>query len=188
MIDRDLLQHLLETAKPGTRLTIVIVDTPRAVTAIPSESIVERLASAKEAKNTDTTPMQSLETRTRPFTAAEVAEILQVEPTTIQKWCREGRFSGARNLRGAGWRIAPSAIVAFLNESQVGRAETRLPEGDEPHASENIARRDDGGTAISTSNRSAQLRFDAAELSAWRSGGSSGEHKCGYETMGESLP
>ena len=50
------------------------------------------------------------------FATHEVAEYLQVERTTVQRWCRSGHL---RCLKiGKGWRIHREALEDFLKQSE----------------------------------------------------------------------
>ena len=48
----------------------------------------------------------------RPLSTAEAAEILKVNPRTIQRWCKTGRLPNAYKLGGktAQWLIPPEDI------------------------------------------------------------------------------
>lgn len=47
------------------------------------------------------------------MTSAEAAELIGVNVKTIRRWLGDGKLSGA-NIPGAGWRITPADIDAFL--------------------------------------------------------------------------
>ena len=53
------------------------------------------------------------------LTVADVAAQLKVPEQAVRRWLREGRLGGMR-LGGtkAGWRIAPSDVARFVEESR----------------------------------------------------------------------
>lgn len=53
------------------------------------------------------------------LTVADVAAQLKVPEQAVRRWLREGRLGGMR-LGGtkAGWRIAPSDVERFVQESR----------------------------------------------------------------------
>lgn len=54
--------------------------------------------------------------REKMYTSTEVAERLGIARSTINMWCRKGRFTGAHHLFGSkmfGWIIPESAVQAM---------------------------------------------------------------------------
>jgi excisionase family DNA binding protein len=49
------------------------------------------------------------------FTVQQVAERLQVRQRTVKRWLLSGQLRGLK--AGRKWRVTPSAIEAFLQES-----------------------------------------------------------------------
>jgi excisionase family DNA binding protein len=45
----------------------------------------------------------------------DVAELLKVKPLTVRRWLASGVMTGAK-IPGAGWRLTPSDIEAWLNK------------------------------------------------------------------------
>lgn len=45
----------------------------------------------------------------------DVAELLKVKPVTVRRWLSSGAMTGAK-IPGAGWRLTPSDIEAWLNK------------------------------------------------------------------------
>src|SRR3954452_23179206 len=50
----------------------------------------------------------------------EVAERLGVQPTTVHRWCREGRMTCLKP--GKSWRIRASSLEAFLRQGEQSRS------------------------------------------------------------------
>lgn len=48
----------------------------------------------------------------------DVAELLKVKPVTVRRWLASGVMSGAK-IPGAGWRLTPSDIEAWLNKHRI---------------------------------------------------------------------
>ena len=69
--------------------------------------------------------------RETPFTCAELAAVLHVEPETVAQWCRSGWLLGAAKVGRAGWRIPASAVVAML-ETPGGRGAAGRADGAPP--------------------------------------------------------
>lgn len=52
------------------------------------------------------------------MTVPEVAELLRIHPETVRQWLREGRLTGVRISRRAGWRISDRDLNEFLSRDE----------------------------------------------------------------------
>jgi hypothetical protein len=159
------IRSLIAAARPGSRVTVIIVEVPW---DMPAEDSQDRsLVEASVAGLPPSVPdrfRQLLATRQKPFTATELAEYLSAEPKTVQAWCRGSRLPGATKLGRLGWRIPPSAIVAFLAaDGREGRS--RAPVAVNHRMSDAAP-----GVLSTESNASGPTDppFDPAALSIWR--------------------
>jgi hypothetical protein len=142
MIEAADLRDLLASAPPGTTITIVAVTlSPAAGASEPAAPV--RSAAAFDPRAGDVAPAHAGDApdaaggadaeerraapagdallawsgapeRREPYTAAELATMLQLTPDTIAAWCRKGLVPGATRPGRGGWRIPPSAVVRLL--------------------------------------------------------------------------
>ena len=61
------------------------------------------------------------------FTVEKVAELLEMKPTTIRKWLRQGLIQGTKF--GKEWRILERDFVAFIEEQRQKTIEEQKKEG-----------------------------------------------------------
>ena len=72
------------------------------------------------------------------YTVKDVAEMLNLTVTTVNRWCRAGRFSGARLRLGSpalGWQIPRDVVDSLLEEYGEQKGPEPLPgelERDQP--------------------------------------------------------
>jgi excisionase family DNA binding protein len=64
------------------------------------------------------------------FTAAEVAEILDIHPRTVGEYVREGKLKALQV--GGGWKISASAIRAFVRDQTLDQAQQKYLEESAP--------------------------------------------------------
>jgi excisionase family DNA binding protein len=51
------------------------------------------------------------------YTVDEVAELLEVERSTVSRWCQRGKFPSAYmrlGVRKFGWRVPESDVIALM--------------------------------------------------------------------------
>ena len=53
----------------------------------------------------------------------DVAELLNVTPVTVRRWLASGEMTGAK-IPGAGWRLTPADIAAYLNKHRPARGQS----------------------------------------------------------------
>lgn len=52
------------------------------------------------------------------LTAAEVAQLLRVNPETVKRWLRAGEMRGSLLSDRAGWRIARDEVDRFMRDRE----------------------------------------------------------------------
>lgn len=53
------------------------------------------------------------------YTPAEIAEMIDTDPATIQRYCRDGKIDATKE--GRSWFITRSAVDRFVKDFQAGR-------------------------------------------------------------------
>lgn len=170
------LRALLASAVPGARVTIVTVELPGPV--YPGADPT-RLTSSAEGPVRVPRPVDAaalgaapaIAQRQEPFTCAELAAVLRVEPDTVSGWCRTGALPGAAKVGRAGWRIPPSAVLAMLARSgqatatptSGGVASAASVSGAPPASEPSDAPGEPVGTRAASDDT-----FDIVELEGWR--------------------
>ena len=59
------------------------------------------------------------------LTVSEVAAVLRVNPRSIQRWARDGRFASVRV--GKSYRIPRADVLRWLHDASIPVAEVPLP-------------------------------------------------------------